>query len=139
MFQDVSREWSRAVKENPYWVYVIQSLQPRVGKRGNPLPGFYYVGMTTSPARRLREHNGEKKGGGKYTSKYRPWEIRAIYGPYSGKSEALKAERALKHGKRGESRCEWTPSDSKWCRGEGRGDQRIGPINSQRVHLESSS
>ena len=109
-----------------YWVYVIQSLQPRYNKNGEPLEGFYYVGMTTDPARRLREHNGVYKNGsagnpkgGKYTSKYRPWVARACYGTYLGRSEALKAEYALKKGKRGASRCAWTPKDSPLCRGEG--------------------
>ena len=67
---------------------------------------FFYVGMTTDPARRLREHNGlyanGKQGnpkGGKYTSKHRPWVARA-YISYGSRSEALKAEYALKKGKR---------------------------------------
>ena len=102
-----------------YWVYVIQSENVRIGKRGNPLPGFFYVGMTTDPARRLREHNGlyanGKQGnpkGGKYTSKHRPWVARACYGPYESRSEALKAEYALKKGKRGKARCHWSVKDS---------------------------
>jgi predicted GIY-YIG superfamily endonuclease len=108
-----------------FWVYVVQSLQARVGKRG-PLPGFFYVGMTTEPARRLREHNGlyanGKPGnplGGRYTSKHRPWEARALHGPYYSRSEALRAEYALKRGKRGKARLCWTPSNSLLCRGEG--------------------
>lgn len=100
---------------NLYWVYVIQSLQKRPGNK----PGFFYVGMTTDPARRLREHNGELKGGGRYTSKHRPFEARALFGPYASRSEALKAERALKTQKRGPGRLAWTPLDSPWCRGEG--------------------
>jgi predicted GIY-YIG superfamily endonuclease len=102
-----------------WFVYVLQSLAPRYGKRGQRLPGFFYVGATTDPLRRLRQHNGEILGGGRYTSKHRPWELRAVYGTYSGQSEALKAERALKKGKRGAARLAWTPADSPWCRGEG--------------------
>lgn len=112
-----------------WWVYVIQSQQVRIGKRGKPLPGFHYVGCTTDPRRRLRQHNGEIVGGGKYTSKHRPWRMKAIFGPYANQSEALKAERALKKGKRGEARCRWTPEDSKWCRGLGVGDPRVAEIN----------
>ena len=111
-----------------YWVYVIQSAQVRTGKRGNPLPGFFYVGMTTDPARRLREHNGlyanGKPGnpnGGKYTAKHRPWEARALHGPYFSRSEALRAEYKLKRSKRGKARLTWTPEDSDLCRGEGVG------------------
>jgi predicted GIY-YIG superfamily endonuclease len=109
----------------PFYVYVIQSEQPRMGKHG-PLPGYHYVGMTTSPARRLREHNGlyangepGNPNGSKYTSQLRPWVARACYGPYPNRSEALKAEYALKRGKRGAARCKWTPEDSPYCRGEG--------------------
>ena len=110
-----------------YWVYVIQSEQKRVSKKtGRVLPGFFYVGFTSCPARRLREHNGRyangkmgKKGGGKWTSKHRPWVARACYGPYYSRSEALKAEYKLKRSKRGKARCRWTPEDSPLCRGEG--------------------
>lgn len=103
-----------------WWVYVIQSEEPRFSKRtGKALPGFHYVGSTTDPARRLRQHNGELVGGGRYTSKHRPWAPRALYGPYANRSEAFKAEMALKRGKRGTARTQWTPSNSSWCRGLG--------------------
>lgn len=116
MPSDPNREW---------WVYVVQSLEKRLGKRGRPLPGFHYVGASTDVLRRLRQHNGEIKGGGKYTSKHRPWQLRAVYGPYFGQSDALKAERALKKGKRGVARTEWAPADSPWCRGLGKEDPRV--------------
>lgn len=119
-------------------MYVIQSTQVRAGKRGNPLPGFHYVGATTDPLRRLRQHNGEIKGGGKYTSKHRYWEMRAIFGPYKGQSEALKAERALKRGKRSTARVAWSPSDSKWCRGLGPQDPRVKQANDARVTFARS-
>lgn len=98
-----------------WWVYVLQSLAPRPGG----LPGFHYVGCTTLPPRRLREHNGELTGGARYTSKHRPWTPRAVYGPYKNRSCAQKAEYALKHGKRGVQRTRWSLEDSPWCRGEG--------------------
>jgi len=104
-----------------YWVYVIQSEVPRFGKRGQRLPGFFYVGLTTDPVRRLQEHNGFKRGGAKYTSKWRPWVARALWGPFANRSEATKAERALKK-KRGEGRLRWTPAESSWCRGLGVND-----------------
>lgn len=112
--------------DNSIWfVYVVQSQVPRVGARGNPLPGVFYVGASVDPERRLRQHNGEIKGGGRYTSRHRPWSLRAIFGPYTGRSEALKAEYALKRGKRGVGRLQWTPEDSKWCRGLGVDDPRV--------------
>ena len=100
-----------------WWVYVIQSGDTRFQFRKNGGP--YYVGCTNNLARRLRQHNGEIVGGGKYTSKYRPWGPRAVYGPYKDRSEAMKAEYALKRGKRGVNRTKWTIEHSKWCRGEG--------------------
>ena len=98
-----------------WFVYVLQSERTRPDGG----PGFFYVGCTTDPARRLQQHNGKLSGGGRYTSKWRPWVPRALHGPYFGKSEALKAEWALKHGKRGRGRLQWSTLDSKWCRGLG--------------------
>lgn len=102
-----------------WWVYVIQSEQPRFTKIGREVPGVHYVGSTTDPARRLRQHQGEIKGGGRYTAKHRPWRPRALYGPYADRSEAFKAEMALKRGKRGTQRANWQPHDHPLCRGEG--------------------
>jgi len=112
-----------------WWVYVIQSEEVRFSERtGKKLDGFRYVGSTTNPARRLRQHNGEIRGGGRYTSKHRDWEMRAIFGPYANRSEAMKAEMALKR-KRGRAREQWKPSDSEWCRGLGTADPRVEEIN----------
>lgn len=127
---DDPKNLNTQTKENRsslYYVYVIQSEQKRVSKKtGKTLDGYYYVGMTTCPARRLREHNGRyangKPGnpkGSRYTSQHRPWVARACYGPYYSRSEALKAEYRLKRSKRGKARCHWTPEDSPLCRGEG--------------------
>ena len=102
-----------------WWIYVIQSEQPRFTKKGREAPGFHYVGSTTDPARRIRQHNGQLAGGGRYTSTKRPWCPRALYGPYADRSEAFKAEMALKRGKRGTARCRWTPEDHPLCRGSG--------------------
>jgi len=119
-----------------YWVYVMQSQQVRYGKRGRKLPGYYYVGMTTDPRRRAFEHNGlhpsGKPGntrGAKWTAKWRPLLMKAIFGPYESRSESLKAEYALKHSKRGEARTKWSADDSPWCRGEGVADPRVEQIN----------
>ena len=101
-----------------YWVYVIQG-QPYVDRKGRSRPGRYYVGVTVAPARRLRQHNGEIKGGARATRSGRPWSPRALYGPYEGRSEGMQAERALKKGKRGKNRTRWLLEDSPLCRGEG--------------------
>ena len=121
----------------PWLVYVLQSQAPRYNKRGQRLPGVHYVGSSTDVHRRLRQHQGLIPGGGKYSAQHRPWVLRCIFGPYYGQSEALKAERALKHGKRGTARTLWAPADSKWCRGLGLNDPRITEINRQvQVELE---
>lgn len=97
---------------NQMWiVYVIQGTSPD-GKKP------YYVGCTTDVARRIRQHNGEIAGGGIYTSRHRPWSQHplALYGPYFGRSEAQRAEYALKHSRRGARRLTWTPEDHPLCR-----------------------
>lgn len=119
-------------KPRQWWVYVLQSLEVRIGARGKPLPGFHYVGATTDPLRRIRQHNGEIKGGGRYTSKHRPWRLRGIWGPYPDQSSALKAERTLKRGKRGIQRTKWSPEDSPWCVGLGVEDPRVKIANDAR-------
>ncbi|MBM9520696.1 GIY-YIG nuclease family protein [Desulforhopalus vacuolatus] len=35
----------------------------------------FYTGITTDPARRLHEHNGERRGGARYTRTRRPVEM----------------------------------------------------------------
>ncbi len=104
-----------ATSSSVWYVYVIQSLVTPVGKK----VGFTYVGATNDPVRRFRQHNGELPGGARFTSRFRPWIPRALYGPYEGRTDALKAEYALKKGKRGEGRTRWCVEDSHWCRGEG--------------------
>ncbi len=128
-FKEDARCLNQLTPELPkklFWVYVVQSENPRTGKRGQILPGFFYVGMTTDPALRLRQHNGlyadgtpGLKGGGRYTSKHRPWRARSLHGPYLTRSEALRAEYALKRQKRGTGRLQWKSSDSPWCWGPG--------------------
>lgn len=63
-------------------VYVLRSVTK---------PNMMYVGYTTNIVRRLRQHNGIIKGGGKYTSANRPWRLAALV-PVKSKSDALKLE-----------------------------------------------
>lgn len=57
--------------------------------------GTYYIGTTQDPVRRILEHNGELKGGAKYTRARRPVVI--VYKEcQNSKSEALKREILLK-------------------------------------------
>lgn len=50
-------------------VYLLQS-------KSNPRRS--YIGATNDLTKRIRKHNGEIKGGAKYTSKCRPWKLRAF-------------------------------------------------------------
>lgn len=96
-----------------WYLYVLQSLVPRPGDK----PGFYYVGISKDPTRRLHEHNHTTKGA-KFTSKHRPFVPRALYGPYETQSEALKAELALKK-RSGARRTTWSSKHSALCKGVG--------------------
>lgn len=69
-----------------WYVYVIRSLRT----------GRTYVGATVDEKRRLRQHNGEIKGGAKSTRGFRPWEVIRVIGPIPTQREALKEERRVK-------------------------------------------
>lgn len=112
-------------KDNTYYVYAIQSATLPPSKSGRQLIPRTYVGCSTDVLRRIRQHNGEISGGAKSTHGKGPWILRAVFGPYSGRSEAMKAEYALKHSKRGTARFYWTTDDSEWCRGSGADDPLV--------------
>ena len=57
-----------------YHCYLLRSMSPS-------FPGTTYIGFTTNPERRLRQHNGDLKHGGALRTKRkgrRPWEFVAI-------------------------------------------------------------
>ncbi len=56
-----------------------------------------YVGITNHFSRRLRQHNGELKGGAKYTRSHRPWELTYMVGHFPDKSTAMKFEWQVKY------------------------------------------
>jgi len=57
--------------------------------------GTYYIGKTTDITRRLRQHNGDIKGGAKYTSGRRPVKLKYTE-EHQSLPEALKREYQLK-------------------------------------------
>lgn len=58
-----------------------------------------YVGVTNSLPRRLRQHNGELKGGARYTHAHRPWRFLAIF-VVANRHDALSIEWKIKHCRR---------------------------------------
>lgn len=68
----------------PWYVYLLESSS-----------GATYVGATVDPDRRLRQHNGELKGGARATAmkcaKGETWKRVCMVGPF-GKIEALRFE-----------------------------------------------
>ena len=69
-----------------WYVYVLRSIAT----------GRTYVGATVDEKRRLRQHNGELRGGARSTHGFRPWELIRVVGPIPTQSEALKEERRIK-------------------------------------------
>ncbi len=57
--------------------------------------GTFYVGVSTDPEKRLRQHNGEIKGGASSTRAHRPWSLLCSF-EYADQSEAQKAEYRVK-------------------------------------------
>lgn len=55
-----------------------------------------YVGCTVDMMRRLRQHNGEIRGGAKATRMGRPWIQLSLIGPYATRSEAQIVEARIK-------------------------------------------
>jgi len=57
-----------------------------------------YAGVSPDPARRLRQHNGEIKGGAKYTTSKGPgWRHICVISGFQDKIQAMQFEWAVKH------------------------------------------
>lgn len=54
-----------------------------------------YVGSTTDPARRLRQHNGELKGGARAT-RGKQWKLLCYVGGFKSRSAACRWEKLVK-------------------------------------------
>ena len=59
--------------------------------------GYTYVGVSPDPTRRLRQHNGEIKGGARYTTSKGPGWKQACVISGCAKIQALQLEWAIKH------------------------------------------
>ena len=69
---------------NSYFVYILQCKD-----------GSYYTGITKDVERRIRQHNGEIRGGAKYTRGKRPCKL-IVKSIEMSKSQALKLEHQIK-------------------------------------------
>ena len=80
----------RARDDACYHCYLLRSV-------ASARSGASYVGFTTHPKRRIRQHNGEIKGGAKHTRRHRPWEMACVVEGFSSKVAALQFEWAWQH------------------------------------------
>lgn len=79
----------RPTKPTIFACYLLRSLRPRCRAT--------YIGFTTDPRRRIRQHNGQIKKGARRTKKKQPWEmVLCVYG-FPSKVSALKFEWAWQH------------------------------------------
>ena len=67
-----------------YYIYIIYSLSA----------DRYYIGHSYDPNRRLEEHN--TKPFNTYTSKHRPWIMKAAFPVSEDRGQTIKTERYLK-------------------------------------------
>jgi len=73
-------------QESKWFFYIIKNNR------------FTYAGVSPDPKRRLRQHNGEIKGGANYTiSKGSGWSHICLVEGFRNKKEAMQFEWAVKH------------------------------------------
>ena len=75
-------------RRRTYYCYML------VGAQGTTT----YIGASTDPWRRLRQHNGNLAGGARATRASRPWQLRIVVTGFLVWREALRFEWAWKHG-----------------------------------------
>ena len=72
------------IPQNNWWVYLLECKDDSL-----------YCGITNNLEKRLKQHNGEIKGGAKYTRSHLPCKL--VYKEKSAsRSEALQREAAIK-------------------------------------------
>jgi len=68
----------------PFYIYILYS----------ETADKYYTGFSKDPWKRLMEHNSSQDA--TYTSKYRPWFLKAVFYVSEIENDAVKIERFLK-------------------------------------------
>ena len=96
------------------YVYLLHSLEN---------PTKFYIGFTTNPVRRLRQHNGLIKGGAEYTKKHRPWIMIRLISGFLNKTHALQFEWAWQHTKK-----------SKLCKHQLKGKRGLGTYIERKIN-----
>ncbi|KAK3139302.1 hypothetical protein QOZ80_5AG0381040 [Eleusine coracana subsp. coracana] len=84
---DPPSEAAKKKAASPWCVYLIASSRIR----------RTYVGITTNFPRRLRQHNGELKGGAKAACAGRPWNLACLVEGFADRSEACEFESKWKN------------------------------------------
>ena len=69
----------------PFFIYILYS----------PGADKYYVGYTTDYEKRLSDHNTQEHFN-TYTSKFRPWELVAVFHAGDEEAQAIRMERFIK-------------------------------------------
>ena len=73
-----------------YWCYILYNTDEKY-------KNYTYCGFTVDPQHRLRQHNGEIKGGAKATHNKGHWEFLFLITGFKTKNNALSCEWRLKH------------------------------------------
>lgn len=68
-----------------YYIYILYSVSS----------DLFYVGYTVDYKRRLNEHN-EQDASNTFTSKHRPWTLKAVFECSMIEKDAMKTERFIK-------------------------------------------
>lgn len=82
-----SQEGTALCARERYFCYMLTSA----------VCGATYIGASTDPWRRLRQHNGQLCGGARATRQKRPWRLHLVVGGFTEWRDALRFEWAWKH------------------------------------------
>ncbi|KAL7541343.1 hypothetical protein ACHAXR_010828 [Thalassiosira sp. AJA248-18] len=90
IIQELTNKEEDLAKTRYFHCYLLRSADPEY-------PLKTYIGFTTNPQRRLRQHNGELVSGARRTKSGRPWEYVAVIDGFQDKVTAMQFEWAWQH------------------------------------------